>query len=855
MKVSLNWAKRFGGQGLEGSVDQLAGKIGGQLGGIEEIIDVGSKYGTAVIVRVISCEDHPGADRLHVCKVDDGRTVPNIERDDNGHVQIVCGAPNVRAGMLAVWLPPGSRVPSTVGKDDPFVLEVREIRGQKSHGMLASPRELGIGDCHEGILEVDTDVQPGDSFAQTYRLAGDYVLDIENKMFTHRPDCFGVLGVAREIAGIYQRRFTAPEWYRLQPDFPSVETEELRLVIKNEVPELVPRFTAITMRDVKVEPSPVWLQTYLARVGLRPINNIVDYTNYFMLVTGQPLHAYDYDKVKAQDEGAEHATIVVRKPKPAEKVLLLNGKEIEPRTGAIMIATEQRAIGIGGVMGGGNTEVDESTRNIIIECASFDMYSIRRTSMAHGLFTDAVTRFTKGQSPLQNLAVLAKITNEIREHTGGKLASAVIDDNHLPTEMLERGSLHPPVKITPDFINVRLGLKLSADEVKQLLENVEFKVTVESRETSQFSDLNSQILTVAAPFWRTDIEVPEDIVEEVGRLYGYDYLPLELPKRDIYPASKDPILELKSHIRYSLSRAGANEVLTYSFVHGNLFDKVGQDKAHAFQIANALSPDLQYYRLSLTPSLLEKIHPNIKAGYGKFALFEIGKTHFRDEMDETEPQVPNEDTHFALVLAYSEKYQEAGAPYYYARRYFTQVAGVQRLELSPLADFDLSQDEWGRQLTAPYDPARSAIVVRDGQIWGVVGEFKTSIRKALKLPAFVAGFEVHCDALSTTRPEYMPLPRFPKVEQDICLKVAVDLPYQKLAEFVTDKFIELKPENSHQAVTTIDIYQRDGDRDHKQITFRLSVASYECTLTDAEVAKLLDGIAEAAKDRFSAERI
>ena len=404
MKFSLNHIRYYrdrynwSGDPAPDGVEKLAEKIGAQLGAIEEIIDIGAKYRGILIVKVARCEQHPNADRLHVCKVDDGGKAQNVERDENGHVQVVCGAPNVREGMLAAWLPPGTTVPSTVDKD-PFVLEAREIRGQVSNGMLASPKELGIGDGHEGILEVDEEAEPGALFAEVYGL-NDWIFDIENKMFTHRPDCFGMMGVAREIAGIQGQQFRSPEWYRADIELPKSDETALRTELTNELPGLVPRFLLLPMNNVKVGSSPVWLQVSLARLGVRPINNVVDLTNYWMLLTGQPTHAYDYDKVKSLGSG-DSAKIVVRYPKPGEKIKLLNGKELEPRAEAIMIATDQKLIGIGGVMGGAETEVDENTKNIIIECATFDMYSIRRTSMAHGLFTDAVTRFNKGRAHLK----------------------------------------------------------------------------------------------------------------------------------------------------------------------------------------------------------------------------------------------------------------------------------------------------------------------------------------------------------------------------------------------------------------------------------------------------------------------
>jgi phenylalanyl-tRNA synthetase beta chain len=473
MKVSLNWVKEFIKVDLP--VDELVEKIGAQLGAVEEVVNLGEKYQKIVIVKVVSCEKHEGADKLSVCTIDDGGITPDVKRDGNGHVQVVCGAPNVREGMLVAWLPPGATVPSTVGTAEPFVLEARELRGVVSNGMLASAKELGIGDSHEGLLELDQG-KPGDGFAATYKL-DDVVIDIENKMFTHRPDCFGIIGVSREIAGITGNKFKSPDWYDTLPNLPA--GEGLEIAINNELPSLAPRFTAIALKDITVAPSPVWLQTYLSRSGVRPINNIVDITNYMMLLTGQPLHAYDYDKVKELSGGK--ATLVVRNPHPGEKLTLLNGKEIQPREEAILIATDKQAIGLGGVMGGSETEVSSQTKNIILECATFDMYSIRRTSMAHGIFSDAVTRFTKGQSPLQNDRVLAEAAQTICDTAGGSFGSTVLDDRHIDSAAVERGNLHPAVTVTVAYINERLGLGLKAGDMKKLLENVEFSVEAEGR--------------------------------------------------------------------------------------------------------------------------------------------------------------------------------------------------------------------------------------------------------------------------------------------------------------------------------------------------------------------------------------
>jgi phenylalanyl-tRNA synthetase beta chain len=856
MKISLNTIRGFNQRYgctediAPDGVAALVERIGTQLGAVEEVADFGKKYEGIIVAKVVACVKHPNADKLKVCKIDDGGAIQDIKRDKNGHVQVVCGAPNAREGLLVAWLPPGTTVLSTADKE-PFVLEAREIRGEVSNGMLASPKELALGDNHDGILEVDTEVKPGTAFADAYNVRDDAVIDIENKMFTHRPDCFGFLGVARELAGIQDMAFKSPDWYTPNPEFPAVEGEPLHLAVTNELSNLVPRFTAVVMRDVKVGPSPVWLQIELAKVGQKSINNIVDYTNFFMLETGQPLHAYDYDKVKRLSAG-EGASIIVRKPKTGEKIKLLNGKEIEPWAEAIIIATDQQAIGLGGVMGGSQTEVDQDTTNIILESATFDMYATRRTAMTHGLFTDAVTRFTKGQSPLQNLAVLHRIMEEIRTAAGGQIARGVIDYNNLAPDMQRWQSLYPPISITPEFINNRLGVSLKADEVKSLLENVEFRVAAQGQE-----------LTVTAPFWRTDIELREDVVEEVGRLYGFDKLPLVLQQRDLTPAIKDPLLTLKATIRATLAKAGANEVLTYSFVHGGLLDRTGQDRTKAFEISNALSPDLQYYRLSLTPSLLEKVHPNVKAGYDQFALFELGKAHSYGEQDAFEPDVPKEVN--ALSFVYTAKRPHPGAAYYWARHQLLNLLAAFRVadivKLQPLPGADLYKNSWIEQLARPFEPERAA-ALRDtaGLIWGVVGEFRPTVRRQLKLPEFTSGFEIDPLLLlqrssANTAQGYVPLSRFPKVRQDITLKVSADVPYQELFDFVWKELGKVQPDNALPSLSPLDIYQSANDSAHKNVTLRLGIVSYDRTLTDSEVNNLLDHVAAAAKTKLGAERV
>jgi len=824
MKVSLNWIKQF--TDVDVSVDELVTKIGEQLGAVEEVIHLGDVYEEVVIAKVVKCEKHPNADKLSVCWIDDGKVVDKVERNDQGLVQVVCGATNVREGLTVAWLPPGSTVPATADKD-PFVLEARELRGVISNGMLASAKELAIGDEHEGILEIDIAADPGAMFAFVYQL-DDYIIDIENKMFTHRPDCFGILGVAREIAGILNKPFVSPDWYLNPLDRIKPSDTTLPLVIKNEIPDLVPRFLGVAIAGVDVRRSPVTIQSYLSRVGIKPINNLVDITNYLMVLTGQPLHAYDYDKVAKRSDG-EGAVLIARMGKDRESVKLLNGKTMQPNGSDIMIATDKEVIGVGGVMGGAETEVDQNTKNIIIECANFNMYAVRKTSMTHGLFTDAVSRFNKGQSPLQNDTVLEEAVAMVLSLAGGVVASDVLD---------EHGEVKQPdsVQVNASFIRSRLGIERSAEEMANRLKNVEFAVEV-----------HGDVLHVGPPFWRTDIEIAEDIVEEIGRLIGFDKLPIELPKRPIAPIRRNQLLELKTQIRDVMSASGANELLSYSFLHGKLLEAVGQDKEKAFKLGNALSPDLQYYRLSLLPSLLDKVHANVKTSHKAFAVYEIGKVHIKGHIEET--SLPKEEERIASVVV-CETTQPA---FYSARAYVAHLLESLGAILVTYEKIDHESQADEAQLTlAPFDHTRTASIKVDGRQVGFVGEFSPDTRKQLKLPINTAGFELDISGLLLLQKlsHYQPLSRFPSVQQDISMKVDSQMPYGELAQFLQDNLNP--PKNTIHRLEPIDIYQKGNDQ---HVAFRLTIASYDKTMKSEEVNSLLDNVANKAAQAFGAIRL
>lgn len=828
MRVSLNTVKRF--TDIDIRVDELVAKINAQLGGVEGITDLGARYQNATIVKVVSCQKHPNADRLNVCLIDDGGAVADVTRNENGLVQVVCGAPNVHEGLVAVWLPPGSAVPASFTENEPFVLAARELRGVVSNGMLASPQELGLGDSHEGLLEIDPDewtpfnipVKPGVAFAQAYGL-DDTLIDIENKMFTHRPDCFGQIGVAREIAGIQHTAFTSPDWYKVLPPFHS--GDGLELTVKNDASTKVPRFMAAVLKNVTVKPSPVWLQAELVRLGGKPINNIVDVTNYVMLLTGQPLHAYDYDAL-------EGATLGTRLARSGEKVGLLNGKTYELADTDIVITDGSKIIGLGGVMGGGNSEVSLHTKNIVLECATFDMYAVRKTSMRHGLFTEAVTRFNKGQSPLQNEFIMSWAVQTIAQVAGGELASQVFDAHG--TKKL---ASTPPVETTLSFINERLGLTLSAKEIAQLLGNVEFTVEINKR-------AKDTSLKVTAPFWRTDIELAEDIVEEVGRLYGFDKLPRELPKRSIAPTAKNDRLVLKQTIREQLSRAGANEVLTYSFVHERTLRSAEQDPAQAFRLSNALSPDLHYYRLSLLPSLLDKVHGNIKNGFDEFVLFELGVSHHLQ--NRAADGLPNERD--LVEFVYASKAVKTGAAYYHAQRYVVQLLAVLRLDVV----FEAIPEPLDYAGMAPYDHTRSALVkTTTGLTLGIVGELKPSVVASFKLPSYTAAATLDIESLESAltgrATAYRPLSKFPSVWQDISLKVPSNLSYATLYETIEHSLSKDAKADWVVETQPLTVYVNEKDTKHKTLSFRVRVTSLSGTLTDKDVSGLLDAVTVSAR--------
>lgn len=825
MIISVNWLKKFVPDLPE--IDELSKLIGARLVEIESIENLNEKYKDVIIARVISAKKVEGSDHLNLCKIDDGDKRDGVERDENGFIQVVCGAPNVREGLFVAWLPPKAIVPETFGGEN-FQLSARKLMGNMSNGMIASLRELGLGDEHNGILEISPEVfenglQAGDSFAEKFEL-NDYLLEVENKSLTHRPDCFGIIGFAREVAGILGQKFVEPDFIK-QSDFGFEANNDKSIMVDVRDSEICKRYTAAIF-DVSgiLKHSNLTLEkTYLLRSGMRPIDAITDLANELMLETGQPLHTFDFDKL-AEINGGENVKIIVRKAFENEELELLDGRKIKMSQNDIVIATGENgenAVALAGAMGGKSTEIDENTTRILVESATFNLYNLRNTQMRHGIFSEAITRFTKGVPEMMSRKVLDLFGAELLA-LGGESLSEIVDS---------KGDFYynkSEISVSKDKINQILGTNFSSEEIQKTLENVGILTKNDNSET------------FVVPFWRNDLHIEEDLIEEVGRLNGYDNIKLQLPKRTFRAVKKAKIDLLQSEIREILASSGANEILTYTFVHGDLLEKAGQDPKNAYKIVNSISPELQYYRQTLTPSLLLKVNQNIRAGFSEFAIFEMNKITEKS-LGLNEENVPFEQKKLAFVYTKNKGENAFFEAKNYAEFLFKKL-GV-KVEF---VKFDLSKSP----LSTEFEPKRSALIQvsnSEGEkILGVIGEFKKKIQKALKLPESTAGFELDLGILlenmGKTNVKIKAFSKFQSVERDISINVDETRQFAEIFgifENISSEFKDIEIETS-----PIDIFN-NGDGT-KNISIRFKITPFEKTLTGDEIREIMQKIEEKA---------
>ena len=811
MKVSLNEIKKLVPEAAKIEADELIKLIGSRLVEVEEKIELAPKYQGIYIAKVVECEPIPDT-HLHLCKIDAGAM--NVEfGDDSGLIQVVCGAPNVRSGMLAVWLAPGTIVPQTYGEEN-FKLDIRKLRGYESKGMLAGLDEIDLGDDHSGIVEIDPsmdypgeerNVQPGDKFAKVFDL-NDIILDIENKSLTHRPDTFGLVGFAREVAGILGVPFNEPAWseHPLEKDL-----SELSINIEDAV--LCPRYSCAIFNAKDPTSDNKYLtniDVFLAKAGMRGISNVVDVTNYLMLMTGQPLHAFDYDKF-IEVGGINHPKIVIRAAKDGEELQLLDGKTIKCSSSDILITSNNSPVALAGAMGGKNTEIDASTKRVILESATFSLYNLRKTQMAHGIFSEAITRFTKGQPAAQTLPVLSSAIAMLG------VEAHVYDSYPAPVKPAV-------VKITTAEINALLGTNYSSELIVKTLQNVGFKV-----------EQTQDNIAITAPLWRTDIHIKEDIIEEVGRLLGYDNIVLDHPLRPFVSAASNPLISLKTSIRNILAgRLSAHEVLTYSFVSKKLQETVGENPDNSYEIINSISPELQVFRQSLAPSILEKMRDNLKAGYKDFALFELNQTT-NQSLGKDQDGVPVLENHLAYVTT---------GDFYQAKANLVAL-------LAELGISDLSFVKYSNAF--PYlEPLHSASVDVANT---VVGEVKSPILKRLKINTPIAIFDINLDKLIDKLPashaKSQTISKFPSVERDITLKVTKDISYASTINSITEVF---QAKELVVSITPASIYQADNSKT-KNLSFHLKFASLKKTLDNNEISAIMEEVSNAVKQAVGAE--
>jgi len=595
------------------------------------------------------------------------------------------------------------------------------------------------------------------------------------------------------------------------------------------------RYVALVMDNVEIKPSPQILQSYLARIGVRPINNIVDITNYLMVETGQPLHAFDYDKTA--ERSSNGAKIVVRNPEKGEKITLLDGREIEPYSNAVLIATDKEAIAIGGAMGGADTEVDSNTNRIIIESANFDLYNLRRTSMVHGIFSEAVTRFIRGQSPEQCLAVAVKATEMVNNLAGGKLASEVIDVYPKTQGKVE-------LNVDASFVNSRLGSDYLSAAMAEVLSNVEIT-----------ADVYAENLQIEVPFWRRDLHINEDIVEEIGRLKGYDLLAPSLPARDLTPVKLDAKQQLIIDARRIMVEAGSNEVLTYNFVAEKDMQRAGQSTDLAYRLRNSISPKLQVLRTSLLPSLLYKVHPNVKLGYQEFALFEVNKSHRNNN---TYGDLPVEEHSLAYVYAADSRLRNEeinGAAYYQVLHVMNYLLDKLQIGWTEVVSINEVEDDWLDARKAAYSTtSRTAALVSDKGVVAIVGEVCLNAKRNFKLPEYCAGFEVNIDALVALRSNqstYAPQLKYPGTQKDVTFAVEAETSARDLLEAIAKEVIAR--DDMQNSVAIADIFQKDEKT--KNLTYRLELRHKKHTLTTEEANSITEAVVKVIESQFSAKQV
>ena len=781
---------------------------GTEVGGLQEI--GGSWDRERVVVgRVLEVNGHPRADRL---------TLPTVELGDGETATVVCGAPNVAAGQMIAFAKEGALLfnPRS-GKAEP--LRAATIRGVESRGMVCSALELGLGDDHEGILVLDPDAPLG---APLIDHLGDTVLDIE--VTPNRPDCMSVLGVAREAAALTGQEATEPD----------LSYEELGPPIGGQVtieiadPQLCSRYTASLISDITIGESPQWMQDALVKAGQRPINNVVDVTNYVMLEYGQPLHAFDFDTVKDN-------TIIVRAARPGEVITTLDGERRTLDPPVLTIADASDAVGLAGVIGGASSEMHEGTKTVLLESASFDPINTRRTSASLRLSTEASYRFERGiRAELAPLA-LRRATQLILRLADGRAARGVVD-------LYPGREETPTVTLSQRRIEQVLGARFEMDRVAGVLASLGFQ------EVNRCATPGAEAVSVKAPYWRSDISIEDDLVEEIARIEGYDSLPVTMLSGPIPHAEPQPMAALKEQLRDTLAAGGMRETITYSATSLATLEKVDalDGGPEPIRLANPMSGDLEYLKTSLRGSILETLASNRRISQsGPMRLFEIGRVYLQKE-EAKERELPEEREMLVGVLSgrrfpVSWQAPEGDLGFFDAKGMLEEMFAVVGVSVAYEAGAD-----------SVLHPGRTARMTCGGTPVGVVGEVHPKVLESFDLGSeLVALFEVDLRLLANLATQadrrYESASRFPESHRDLALIVGADVSSDDVKALIEANRLVT-------SATPFDVYSGEGvPAGKKSIAYRVVYQSKSSTLTSQQVDGAQRDIVRRLRRRLGAE--
>jgi phenylalanyl-tRNA synthetase beta chain len=783
MKVSLSWLKDY--VNIDMDVRDLASALTMAGLEVETVTNAFDYLDNVVVGRIVEIRPHPNAKKLKLCRVDAG----------NRTLQIVCGAPNAAENILAPLALPGTVLP------DGSILQRCDIRGQLSEGMLCSERELELGDDRSGIMILPGTPAAGAKISEALCLS-DFVLEIG--LTPNRSDCLSVMGIAREVAALRQLKINYP--FKERQDNGREIFKYTSVEIK--APEHCPRYAAALVRGITVSESPFWLRKRLLSVGQRPINNIVDITNFIMMECGQPLHAFDFDTL------AENR-IVVRTAEKGETFITLDQKERILDPDMLMICDGKKPVAIAGVMGGLNSEIENSTKNVLIESAYFNPLSIRKTSKKLGLSTEASYRFERGLDPLGTVRALMRAASLMTGIGNGTLTGGIIDENPITHRVA-------PIELGISETGRLLGIEMSGEEITSCLESIEFEV----------ENAGSETLKVTPPSFRVDIARPVDLMEEAARLYGYDNIPTTLPSMDAETAQPLKTLVLRDKIKNIMTGLSFMEAINYSFISESSCDQLrlhpDDPKRKLLKVLNPLNEEQGVMRTSLVPGLLETMRRNLSQQMRNLKIFETGNIFLSKGRD----SLP-EEIEIAAGLWTGDRYNSA----WYAKETgcdFYDIKGIVEGLLSGLGIADFSFTKMPSDSCRYTKPGYTAKIIAGGLEIGLAGEVHQEVLRSfnLKQKAFI--FEINCSALlglAEIPKRSGPLPKFPFTTRDISIIVGKEIEAASILGRLNG-FGEKLIENTY----LFDVFEGGSvPYGKKSVSVRIIYRSPEKTLEDNEV--------------------